>query len=863
MTYLGNNLHEIKYHIPTFYGLTSTDTVYRLAFVFRNADGSKAGRETDGSDIFMPIYSTGFQATLTTPQQFDIYDLNDSLDVHALSSAHADLSLFLGSTLLFQLNDTNSIGYKIPFVDYGTGNYDLVFKASIAGNDFYDTTSFLVRAGVNIGVDTLNGEEGLTILNDSSVYFKLRAPLKEYVYLIGDFNQWDFKDTYEMNRTPDGQFYWIILDGLDPNTEYRFQYYVGEEGIRIADAYSEKILDPWNDPFIPSSVYPNLTSYPSAFTNFPVTAFTIKEEEYDWQTPNFEKPAREDLIIYELLIRDFDQDHSYQSVINRLPYLDSLGINAIELMPVMEFEGNESWGYNPMFFMAPDKYYGTKNDFKALIDSCHGRGIAIILDIALNHAFGQCPLVRMYFDPTAGSFGQPTTESPWFNPVAKHDFNVGYDFNHESDATKYFAKRVFQHWVKEYKVDGYRVDLSKGFTQNNTLGNVGAWGQIDMSRINILTQLKNDVEEVDSAAYMVLEHFANNDEEIELSNRGFMLWGNMNHDYNEATMGYPSNLNGTYHTNRGWSQPYLVSYMESHDEERLMYRNINFGNRGSVHNTTELETALKRMEQGAAFFFTIPGPKMLWQFGEYGYDFSINYCPDGTINPDCRVANKPIRWDYLDQSPRATLASQYGKIIALRNAYPSIFRTESVNMDLSQSFKTMSLEKEDSVVFIVGNFGVETSIETLVFPEDGTYYNYMNSDSLMVTSDLQAVLEPGEYRIYTNFKTFNFKEQLIDPEDSIDVFNASFSDFASIYPNPAKGELKIALNQNRNDAVLLIISTPSGQLVFEKKFDRVKKGLQIIDLSEEMELSRLKSGLYYYSIQNVTTTHSGRFFISE
>ena len=139
----------------------------------------------------------------------------------------------------------------------------------------------------------------------------------------------------------------------------------------------------------------------------------------------------------------------------------------------------------------------------------------------------------------------------------------------------------------------------------------------------------------------------------------------------------------------------------------------------------------------------------------------------------------------------------------------------------------------------------------------------MNSDSLMVTSDLQAVLEPGEYRIYTNFKTFNFKEQLIDPEDSIDVFNASFSDFASIYPNPAKGELKIALNQNRNDAVLLIISTPSGQLVFEKKFDRVKKGLQIIDLSEEMELSRLKSGLYYYSIQNVTTTHSGRFFISE
>lgn len=100
----------------------------------------------------------------------------------------------------------------------------------------------------------------------------------------------------------------------------------------------------------------------------------------------------------------------------------------------------------------------------------------------MNHAFGQCPLVRMWWDPALNA---PSAESPYFNTVAKHDYNVGYDFNHESEATKNFRDRVFTYWLNEYNVDGYRFDLSKGFTQNNTLGDVGAWGAYDASRIEI------------------------------------------------------------------------------------------------------------------------------------------------------------------------------------------------------------------------------------------------------------------------------------------------------------------------------------------------------------------------------------------
>ena len=78
-------------------------------------------------------------------------------------------------------------------------------------------------------------------------------------------------------------------------------------------------------------------------------------------------------------------------------YIERLEINAIELMPTNEFEGNSSWGYNPNYYFAPDKYYGPRNNFKAFVDACHERGIAVIIDLVLNHAYGSCPFVQMYW----------------------------------------------------------------------------------------------------------------------------------------------------------------------------------------------------------------------------------------------------------------------------------------------------------------------------------------------------------------------------------------------------------------------------------------------------------------------------------
>jgi 1,4-alpha-glucan branching enzyme len=330
-----------------------------------------------------------------------------------------------------------------------------------------------------------------------------------------------------------------------------------------------------------------------------VSAFEMSPVEI---TPTLHpKPAKAELIIYELLLRDFLAAHSFAALEDTLEYLQRLGVNAIEIMPVNEFEGNYGWGYNPDYHMALDKIYGTESAFRSLIDACHARGMVVILDVVYNHAFSQSPFALLYWDNINN---RPAADNPWLNPVAKHDFNVGNDFNHESPATKYFVKRVLSWWLQTYGVDGFRFDLSKGFTQKNTLGNTDAWGKFDQSRINILQDYANTVWSIDPEAYVILEHFAENAEEKELSSRGMMLWGNMNYNYAQASMGYGnSDLSWGWYQQRGWSDPNLVTYMESHDEERIMYKNLNFGSSGPGYNIKDLNTGLSRIEMISTFFF--------------------------------------------------------------------------------------------------------------------------------------------------------------------------------------------------------------------------------------------------------------------
>lgn len=757
--------------LRTYFGVTDpAEHIQKIAVLFRNGNGSKVQRNADGSDMYIPVNDGSLDVRFTTPNFQPLFNplpeninlaVGGSINLTAVASASSNMRLlFNGSQIASQTGVTTISATQSSL----TAGSHTVTAEAVSGTtkttsfNFFvpgPTTTEALPAGVRNGINYEADQTAATLV--------LYAPSKTRVTVIGDLpgSNWSEQTAYQMKRTPDGNYYWLRITGLTPGTEYSFQYLV-DGNLRIGEAYAEKVLDPWNDQYISSTTYPSLKAYPVGLTNGVVSILQTAAPAYNWQTTSFTRPDKRNLMVYELLLRDFLARHDWTGMTDTLNYLKKLGINTIELMPVNEFEGNISWGYNPDYYFAPDKYYGPKNDLKRFVDMAHSRGIAVVMDIALNHSFGLSPMVQLYWNAT---LNRPAANNPWFYETARHPFNVGYDMNHGSAATNYFFSRVVEHWLTEYKMDGFRFDLSKGFTTTNyctttncdTDGEVGNWSNYDAGRIAIWKKYYDTLQLKSPGSYAILEHFANNNEEIELSNYGMMLWGNMNYNFSEAAMGWigTSNFDNALHITRGWSNPYLVSYMESHDEERMMFRNINYGNQSNPsYNTRSLPVALSRMGMSAAFLLTMPGPKMLWQFGELGYDFSINYCQDGSINGGCRVDPKPIHWEYLQNADRKALHDVYANLLNLRAnpLFAQTFTTGVIDRSLGGSFKWMTLNSAAGKLVVIGNFDVTAQTGSVTFPAAGTWYNYLNPpQTFAATGGSQSfTLQPGEYRVYLN-----------------------------------------------------------------------------------------------------------------
>jgi len=748
MTRVQGDIYSISYNITDFYGVPGNEEVLKLAFVFRNVSGTMVGRSADGSDIFTPVFPVGqgLSLTLLSPAGSDIIiDQGDSIFVDVSAS----------DTVSFVISDNNDVVYlgmgeRAQFYLHPdtSGQHVIHIEAT------KDTTvnlekDFFVLDSLPILINPPVGSRyGLNYFTDSTYLFQINAPLKKYVFLLCPANHYKTNADFQMHQAEDGHTFWIELPrGRFNNGKNTYQYLMND-GVKVADPLSEVVLDPNNDQWINPNVMSTLPPYPSGMTTGIVTAFDEKYDPYPFAITDFTKPAKTNLVIYELLIRDFVADHSYTSMLDTLEYFKRLGVTAIELMPVSEYEGNDSWGYNQSFHMALDKYYGTRNQLKKFIDAAHERGIAVILDVVFNHSFGQGPLVQMYWDAVNS---RPAANSPYLNAIPKHPFNVGYDFNHESPYTKTWVKQILSYWLTEFKFDGFRFDLSKGLTQFNSGNDAGLMAKYDASRIAILNEYAHQIWSVDSTAYVILEHFADNNEEVELSNNGMMLWGNMNYQFNQAAKGFQSDLEGVDYTFRGWNDAHLVGYMESHDEERLMYRLIHEGSSSGDYNTKELNTALERVAAASVIFYSIPGPKMIWEFGEMGYDYSINTCSNGTVNNNCRLDAKPIRWDYLQNPNRERLRQVTSDMIYLRNTYPTFRTKDFVFEDGNFYVKLVHLNDPDMDATTIANFRVTSSDIIPKFQYPGTWYEYFTGDSIVVTdTEKRITFLPGEYRIYTS-----------------------------------------------------------------------------------------------------------------
>lgn len=798
MESLGNNRWRLKYHLRTFHGVPSGVDALQMSFVFRNQAGTIVGRSSTGGDIYYDMKVPGpLQIRFLLPEnRSELVDQGVTRQVKAIASEARPMQLFVNGTSVASIPSGQEIDYS--FAPTSGGSYEIVAEATVGAAAFRDTTYFVVRGPVVVQDPAPGILPGVNYLNDTTVVLALEAPGKQYVYAIGDFSGWlPTPETY-MKRSQNGDIWWVELTGLTAGLQYGYQYLV-DGNLRIGDPYAELVLDPDNDRFISSTTYPNLKPYPTGQTNGIVSVFETAQQPFPWTDQSFVRPANRELMVYELHIRDFVAAHDYKTVMDSLDYLQRMGINCIELMPIMEFEGNNSWGYNPSYCLAVDKYYGTRNDLRTFINECHNRGIAVVLDMVLNHHFGQSPLVRLYWD---AQNNKPAANSPWFNPDATHPFNVGYDFNHESPYTQRYVDRVMRWWVEEYHFDGYRMDLSKGFTQTNNPNNVGAWGNYDQSRINLLQRMGNALWAIDPGVYIILEHFAANNEETVLANNGFMLWSNHVHNYNEATMGYLSGSDFSWisYKNKGWNQPHAVGYMESHDEERLMYKNLQFGNSNASYNTKDLNTALARMELASTFFFTVPGPKMVWQFGELGYDVSIDF--------NGRTGEKPIRWNYLQNAYRLKLYKVYSALINLRLAQDAFNSTDfTMAVGGNVAVKRIHVNDASMNVTAIGNFDIVQQSGAGNFQHTGWWYNFFTGDSINVTATNQSItLAPGEYRLYTDVK-------LAKPDVALSAEPGQDFWTASGYPNPFSEQFTIAYDLPATSAVRIDIIDLQGRLI--------------------------------------------------
>lgn len=867
MTNNGDGTYSITITPQTYYGLTQTqaDNATQIGIVFRNEDGTQELKDNGCNDF---IFSIGnVTVNITQPSEsVVIINSGDNLAISATISFQGDTTVQGSFDIFFNdvLISSGSCGFPacnttltnitesgiVKFVGTppsSTETGDASFQVIVTPTVIEEALPSNLIDGINYNTDT------------SKATIVLTAPGKEFIQIAGSWNNYTPTSSDVMKRDPSTGKYWLEITGLTSGQIETYQYWVYDIDpiadspslVKTADPYSAIVLSPFDDPYIPSSTYPNLPTYPVGQER-EVTVLETGQTPYNWQVTDFDQPKEEDLVVYELLVRDFDANRNFQDIIDRIDYFKNLNINAIELMPVMEFEGNESWGYNTSFHMALDKFYGTQDKFRELVDVCHQNGIAVILDIAFNHAFGRNPMTRMWMDdPDGDGWGGPSTENPYFNVFPTHAFSVGNDFDHSSTYTKDYVKQVVSYWINEYKIDGFRWDLTKGFTQNcgngTYDGDFGCTQNYQQDRIDVLKEYADHSWSIDPDHFVIFEHLGSDNEEKEWANyrlgegKGIMMWAKMTDPYNELTMGQTGNKNisrigHTAHT--GFNGPRVMGYPESHDEERLMYKNLQFGNTSNgSHNVQNLNTAISRMSAMAAVSVMVPGPKMIWHFGELGMENSIFTCSDGSYNNDgCKLDTKPQpQWvnNWLGDAIRGQVYEDWSLLNALKINEPVFEGDYSITSGSLTPridvFDTSIPSTELKNVIILANFDVNAQTVNTNFPGGvtATWYDLMDpTGTTTVSNSTTSISIPaGQFRILGN-KASNV---LSVSDNVLSGFN--------IYPNPSRTSFSINLNVSEVEIFDL-----TGKLVksFSGDFTR----------TDTFDISNLNTGMYIVKVEN-------------
>ena len=877
MTNNGNGTWSITITPSTYYGLNATQqsNATKIGMVFRNPAGTQTQKLAPGCGDF--IFNVGtFQVNLTAPALNSTTVLNSggNLNIAATcTGGNANFELFANGTIIntnaatqnYTFNHTNITSNQSYELKVTQGSSIITRKFSVIVNP--TTTSQALPANVDDGINYNSSDFTKAIV-------VLDAPGKDFVYLAGSFNNYQPSPAYAMKKDPVTGKFWLELTGLVAQQQYSYQYWVVDQTptagspvlVKTADPYSTLVLSPFDDPGISATTYPNLPAYPVGQER-EVTVLQTGKTPYAWSnaTTNFVKPNKDNLVVYEVLVRDFDASRNYQSLIDKMDYFKNLKINTIQLMPIMEFEGNESWGYNTSFHTALDKFYGTESKFKEFVDLCHQNGIAVVLDVALNHAFGRNPMVRMWMnDPDGDGWGDPASDNPYFNTVARHTYGVGSDFNHQSARTKNYVKRVVKQWVQEYKIDGFRWDLTKGFTQNCTASDEGCTGTYQQDRVDVLKEYADYSWSLDPNHYVIFEHLGTDGEEQQWANykigegKGIMMWGEETYPYSQLLGGYAvgGDINRMGHVSHGFTGKRLIGYPESHDKDRIMFTALTYGNGGGAAPVQgNLNNALFRMSAIGATSLLIPGPKMIWHFAELGMQNSIYTCSNGTLNTegdptpgDCKLDTKPQpQWtdNWMTLPKRAKIYNDWAKMIDLKKNNPVFNGSYAISPD-GNNVKQRIYVFDNSLpasglknVVILANFSVAALNVVPDFPFTGTWVNLMDNSTINVSSTNAAIpIESGGFRIYGN------KPAALSNQD----FEVTKT--VSLYPNPTNSQFVLT-----TEAKTVAIYNVAGQVVksFQGNFE----------LTATYDVNDLKSGIYLVKITDQNNRQSSTKLIKQ
>ena len=529
---------------------------------------------------------------------------------------------------------------------------------------------------------------------DGLVRWAIYAPGKQSISVIGDWNNWE-RNADPLFVTTEGL--WWTERTLEPG-RYAYKFWIDGQQ-ELGDPYATELAD-------------------EAGGGQPAAVVNVGKTPYSWFDGGWAPPPWNDLVIYELHIGDFAAPFNFQSVIERLPYLQDLGINAIELMPVAEF-AFRGWGYNPGYFLCPETSYGTPDEFRLLVDMAHQHGIAIILDEVFAHTAHDHPFNQLY----------PYDQSPWYGVSLGEQNQFGFpSLDHAKPATQNFLRDVQTWWLQEYHIDGFRYDYTLG---------------IGYDAQNGVTRLVADARAVRPNAYLIAEQSPELPQMVAatklngawhvrfnymlkalLREGSYMDWDGDNFAQltevlSPAAQGYDD-------------QAAMVNYLESHDETRVVFE---------VASAEHLDEGAARYKSalGAICLFTAPGVPMILHGQEWGE------ATTKTTEPN------PLHWELLNDAGGSGLHAQYRRLIRLRRDRRPLRMAGFAVLASDNAAKTIVYarwDETDDQIVVALNFSPSEQTLMVPFPYAARWLDVLTDEVLEVDGPTSVVIGSSHGRVF-------------------------------------------------------------------------------------------------------------------